>query len=222
MSTTTYTIRVFKRFERLWHWCQMALIFTLVVTGFAIHGVYDFIDFGSAVSVHTWTAIILLVLWAFTVFWLFTTGEWRHYLPTTENLVKVARFYAYGIFKGEDHPYHKTYRRKHHPLQALTFLMVKIEIFPAIWISGIAYLLISFGQQDLFGPIGLGLIALVHTIAAMAILVFIIAHVYLLTTGHSFIGHVKPMITGYDEVNLSDEELAYLRANEPDVLKKSG
>jgi len=222
MSTTTHTIRVFKRFERLWHWSQMALIFTLVVTGFGIHGVYDFIDFGSAVTVHTWAAVILLVLWAFAIFWLFTTGQWRHYLPTTENFVKVARFYAYGIFKGEEHPYRKTYRRKHNPLQALTYLMVKIVIFPAIWISGIAYLLISFGQQDLFGPIGLGLIALVHTIAAIAIVVFIIAHVYLLTTGHTFIGHVKPMITGYDEVELTDEELAYLTTNEPDVLKKSG
>ena len=220
--STTHTIRVFKRFERLWHWSQMALIFTLVVTGFGIHGVYDFIDFGSAVNVHTWAAIILLVLWVFAFFWLFTTGQWRHYVPTTENLVTVGRFYAYGIFKGEQHPYRKTYRRKHNPLQALTYLMVKIVIFPAVWISGIAYLLISFGQQDLFGPIGLGLIALVHTIAAIAIVVFIIAHVYLLTTGHSFVDHVKPMITGYDEVELTDEELAYLRTDEPDVLKEAG
>ncbi len=217
-----HTIRVFKRFERLWHWSQMALIFTLVFTGFEIHGVYNLIDFGNAVTIHTWAAILLLVLWAFAIFWLFTTGQWRHYLPTAENLAKVARFYAFGIFKGEHHPYKKTYRRKHNPLQALTYLLVKIVIFPAIWISGIAYLLISFGQQDMFGQIGLGLIALIHTIAAIAILIFIIAHVYLLTTGHSFADHVKPMITGYDDVDLTKEELAYLKANEPDVFKQRG
>jgi thiosulfate reductase cytochrome b subunit len=218
---STHTIRVFKRFERIWHWCQMAAIFTLVVTGFRIHGTYESIDFGTAVTVHTWAALLLLVLWAFAIFWLFTTGQWRHYLPTAKNFVKVARFYAFGIFKGEDHPYRKTYRRKHNPLQALTYLLVKIVIFPAIWISGIAYLLISFGLLNLAGSsVGLGMIALVHTIAAIAIVVFIIAHIYLLTTGHSFIDHVKPMITGYDEVELTDEELAYLQSNEPDVLKQ--
>lgn len=217
-----HTIRVFKRFERVWHWSQVALIFTLVFTGFRIHGVYELIDFGDAVTVHTWASILLMALWVFAIFWLFTTGQWRHYIPTAENFITVARFYAYGIFKGEHHPYRKTYRHKHNPLQALTYLMVKIVIFPAVWISGIAYLLISFGQGDLLGPIGLGLIALVHTIAAIAVVMFIIAHVYLLTTGHSFIDHIKPMITGYDEVELTDEELAYLRADEPDVLKKSG
>ena len=168
---SVHRIRVFKRFERIWHWSQMGLIFTLIFTGFAIHGVYDLVPFGTAVTVHTWAAILLFFLWAFAIFWLFTTGQWRHYL------------------------------------------------FPAAWISGIAYLLISFGQQDLLGPIGLGLIAMVHTIAAIAIVVFVIVHVYLLTTGHSFSEHVKPMITGYDKVELSDEELAYLRSNEPDVLK---
>lgn len=121
------------------------------------------------------------------------------------------------------HPYKKTYRRKHNPLQALTYLMIKIVIFPAIWISGIAYLLISFGLGDLVQGFGLDCmeyIAIVHTIAAIAIVVFVIAHVYLLTTGHSFIDHVRPMITGYDDVELTDEELAFLRQDEPDVIKE--
>jgi thiosulfate reductase cytochrome b subunit len=171
------------------------------------------------VTLHTGAALILLVLWAFAIFWLFTTGQWRHYIPTADNFVQVAHYYAIGIFRGESHPYRKTYRRKHNPLQALTYMLVKIVIFPAVWISGIAYLLISFGQEALLGPVGLGFIATVHTIAAIAIVMFVIAHVYLLTTGHSFVDHVKPMITGFDKVELSDEELAYLKANEPGVLR---
>ncbi len=216
----THTILVFQRFERLWHWSQMALIFTLIFTGFAVHGFYDLIGFDLAVTVHTWAALILLVVWVFAIFWLFTTGQWRHYIPTLKNFVKVARFYAFGIFMGEHHPYQKTYLRKHNPLQALTYLLVKIVIFPAIWISGIAYLLISFGFGDYLGGIGVAFVALVHTIAAFAIVVFVIAHVYLLTTGHSFISHVKPMITGYDDVELTDEELAFLRSDTPGVLKE--
>ncbi len=214
-----HKILVFARFERIAHWCQMALIFTLIFSGFAIHGFYDFISFGDAVTLHTWAAIVLLLLWAFLIFWLFTTGQWRHYVPCLKNFVAVARFYAFGIFKGEHHPYIKTYRRKHNPLQALTYMLVKTVIFPAIWISGIAYLLISFGLGDFLGFVGVGFIALVHTVAALAIVVFVILHVYLLTTGHSFIEHVKPMITGYDDVELTEEELAYLKANKPGELK---
>jgi len=198
----------------------MTLIFILLFSGFAIHGVYELISFGDAVTLHTWAAILLLILWAFAIFWLFTTGEWRHYIPTAQNFMKVAHYYAYGIFKGEHHPYRKTYRRKHNPLQALTYLLLKVVIFPAIWITGIAYLLMSFGQGDFLEWIGLALIAQVHTIAAISIAVFVIAHVYLLTTGHSFIGHVRPMITGYDEVDLTEEELAYLRTDEPGVLRE--
>jgi thiosulfate reductase cytochrome b subunit len=215
----TVKLQVFKRFERLWHWSQMVLIFTLIFTGFRVYGVHNLISFGDAVTVHTGAALILLVIWAFATFWLFTTGEWRHYIPTKKNFIKVARYYVFGIFKGEHYPYIKTYRRKHNPLQALTYLMVKTVIFPAIWISGIAYLLISFGLGDFLNGIGIGWIALIHTIAAIAIVMFVIAHVYLLTTGHSFVEHVKPMITGYDDVDLTDEELAYLRANEPNTIK---
>lgn len=222
-ATHTVKIQVFKRFERLWHWSQMALVFTLIFTGFRVHGMHDLISFGDAVALHTWAAIILMIIWAFAVFWLFTTGEWKHYIPTGENFIKVARFYAFGIFKGEHHPYKKTYRRKHNPLQALTYLLVKTIIFPAVWISGIAYLLVSFGMGDLL--LGLGVdcmecIAVVHIIAAIAIVVFVIAHVYLLTTGHSFWEHVRPMITGNDDVELTDEELAYLKKDEPDVIKE--
>ncbi|MCK5649543.1 MAG: cytochrome b/b6 domain-containing protein [Gammaproteobacteria bacterium] len=221
MSTTTITTKlmVFKRFERVWHWSQMALIFTLLFSGAAIYGVHSIICFADAVTLHTWSSIILIALWLFAIFWLLTTGQWRHYMPTTENFVQVARFYAFGIFKGEHHPYRKTYRRKHNPLQAVTYLLVKIVIFPAIWLSGIAYLLISFGIGGFLNDFGLANIALVHIASAIAIVVFIIAHVYLLTTGHSFVEHVKPMITGYDDVELTDEELAYIKADEPDLLK---
>ena len=219
MPTSTHTIQVYKLFERIWHWSQAASIFILIFTGLAIHGVNGLIDFGTAVSVHTAVALALLLLWVFAVFWLFTTGQWRHYIPTTKNFLPVARFYAYGIFKGEHHPYHKTYLRKHNPLQAMTYLLVKIVIFPAIWISGIAYLLVSIGQGDFLGSIDMEYIALFHSIAAIAIIVFIIAHIYLLTTGHSFVEHVRPMITGNDEVELTVEELAFIMSDEPQKLK---
>ncbi|MCU7818528.1 MAG: cytochrome b/b6 domain-containing protein, partial [gamma proteobacterium symbiont of Lucinoma myriamae] len=75
----TIKLVVFKRFERMWHWSQMALIFTLLFSGAAIYGVNPLISFADAVTLHTWAAIILIVIWLFATFWLFTTGQWRHY-----------------------------------------------------------------------------------------------------------------------------------------------
>jgi hypothetical protein len=49
--------------------------------------------------------------------------------------------------------------------------------------------------------------------------VFIIVHIYLFTTGHSFTEHVKPMVTGFDEVELSPEEEAYLEKDEPGHIR---
>ncbi|NCA71938.1 MAG: cytochrome B [Sphingobacteriia bacterium] len=212
-------VRIFSLFERFWHWSQMLLIVTLLITGFAVHGFHDKLTFEDAVTLHTAAAFALLLLWIFSVFWLFTTRTWRHFIPTGAGLWAVLRFYGYGIFKGERHPYHKAYWRKHNPLQALAYLMLKLVLFPAIWISGLAYLF-YFAWRDLpNAPQWLGVIAQAHTVAAFLILAFVLIHVYMLTIGHSFRAHLMPMITGFDEVDLTPEEEAYLTKDQPDDIR---
>ncbi|MFA7632685.1 MAG: cytochrome b/b6 domain-containing protein [Thiohalomonadaceae bacterium] len=214
---STRLIMVYSRFERFWHWTQMALIFALLFTGFAVRGIHGLIGFDTAVTIHTWCAIALIELWLLAIFWHITTGAWRHYLPTSKGLLAAARFYPWGIFKGERHPYRKAFWRKHNPLQALTYLSLKLFLFPAVWLSGLLYLSYSY-----WGTAGgaIGWVATIHVISAYAILAFVIAHVYMLTTGHSFIAHVKPMIDGYDEVELSAIEEAYLRESNTVPMKK--
>jgi len=138
---------------------------------------------------------------------------------TRDGLGRVARFYVRGIFKGEPHPYRKAYWRKHNPLQALTYLALKIVLFPAVWITG----LLALGWnlwEDMAGAPALGaLVSDIHLLAAYAIAAFVIVHVYLLTVGHSFRDHVRPMITGFDKVTLTPEEEAYLQADEPGRIK---
>jgi thiosulfate reductase cytochrome b subunit len=205
---TVRSVMVYKRFERVWHWCQMLLIMTLLFSGLAVRGLHRVIDFHTAVTVHTAAALALMVLWLFATFWLFTTGDWRHYLPTRDGLMAVARFYAWGIFRGEAHPYRKLFWRKHNPLQAIAYSLLKLVLFPAIWVTGIPYLLYGLWKEQAAG--WLEPIVSIHVGAAYAILAFVIVHVYLLTTGHSFVGHVKPMVTGFDEVDLTEAEEAYL------------
>jgi thiosulfate reductase cytochrome b subunit len=217
----TRRVLIFTRFERFWHWAQMAMILTMLASGFAIHGIFTWIPFDTAVTLHTLAALALLALWILATFWLFTTGNWKHYMPTAEGLGQVIRFYSYGIFQGERHPYRKAYWRKHNPLQAIAYLALKIVLFPAIWISGLAYLF-YFAWGDLpWAASALNWVALIHTATAYAILAFVVIHVYMLTIGHSFAEHLAPMLTGFDEVDLTPEEEAYLTADEPDHIKPS-
>ena len=92
-------------------------------------------------------------------------------------------------------------------------------LFPAIWLSGIAYLS-NFLWDHLSGAgIALEWFAAIHTLVAFAILAFVIIHVYLLTTGHSLKEHVMPMVNGFDAVELSAEEEAYLEKDEPGHMR---
>lgn len=81
---------LFTRFERFWHWSQAALIITLLLSGFAIHGSHGLLDFRTAVTVHETAAWLLITLWVFAIFWHFTTSQWRQYIPTLANIRRVA------------------------------------------------------------------------------------------------------------------------------------
>ncbi len=194
-------IYVFKRYERFWHWSQAALVIFLLITGFEIHGTYHFFGFGRAATLHTYAAWTLIVLWAFTMFWQFTTGEWRQYIPTASRLGAMAVYYGFGIFTGAPHPYRKTALHKHNPLQRLSYLVLLALVSPVIWISGLLYLSYAYWNRlGIDGWLSLQDVALVHTAGAFMMLTFVIVHVYLTTTGHTVFAHTKAMITGWDEV----------------------
>lgn len=190
---------LFTRFERFWHWSQAALIITLLFSGFAIHGSHALLDFRTAVEVHEIAAWLLIALWIFAIFWHFTTGQWRQYIPTLSNIRRVALYYARGIFIGAPHPYKVTAERKHNPLQRIAYLSVLVLINPLIWISGLLYLF--WGRLEPLLPDWLALeaVALAHTGGAFLMLIFLIVHVYLTTTGHTPLAHIRAMITGWEE-----------------------
>jgi len=195
-------IYVFKRFERFWHWSQALLIISMLITGFEVHGSYHFLGFAKAVDLHTVFAWSLVTLWVFAIFWHLTTGEWKQYIPTTDKVVAMIRFYSVGIFKGEHHPYRPTKLKKHNPLQRLAYLGVLLLIGPLLWITGWFYLF--YGDWAVWGVNGflsLEWVAFFHTAGAFMMLLFLIAHLYLTTTGHTPTAHIKAMVTGWEEVD---------------------
>lgn len=196
----TERIYIFKAFERIWHWSQAALIIFMMLTGFEIHGSYSNFGFERAVNYHTIAAWSLVGLWLMAIFWHLTTGEWRHYIPTTEKMVAIAKFYSSGIFKHEPHPFKPSASQKHNPLQRLTYLLVLTLLSPLIWVTGWLYLFYADWSAWGLSALQLEWVAMGHTIGAFLMLAFLISHLYLATTGHKITSQVKAMITGYEDV----------------------
>ncbi|RLW62081.1 MAG: cytochrome B [gamma proteobacterium symbiont of Stewartia floridana] len=195
-------VKLYAGFERFWHWSQAALVILMLITGFEIHGTFTLLGWEQAAEIHRFAAWTLIGLWAFAWFWHLTTGEWKQYIPSPmERILAMVKYYAFEIFQGKGHPFHKDRSHKHNPLQRAAYLGLHLFIGPAIWISGLLYLF--YGD---LGGIGLewlplGAIALIHTGAAFLMLTFLVAHLYLTITMSDPAGaDVKAMITGYEEV----------------------
>lgn len=192
------TVIMYSGLERLWHWTQALLMILLLLTGFEVHGSYTLMGYGPAATTHVLAALALIVVWIFAVFWLIATGEWRQYKPTTRGLAAVLRFYAWGMFRGESHPFNPRPKRKHNPLQAVAYLLFGVVISPLLWVSGLVYLGIDL--RGVPGGLALMPVALLHTAAAYGAAVFVVLHLYMITTGPTPTAHLKTMITGREQI----------------------
>ena len=192
---------MYNGFERFWHWALAVLILILLLTGFNIHGTYQIFSFEQAVNIHIITSWLLMGLLVFVIFWHMTTGEWKQYIPSSTNkLIAMMKFYAIDIFMGGGHPHHKTRKEKLNPMQRMAYLSLHMVITPVIWISGLLYLFYPYWDNIGIGSWSLGIIALIHTAAAFALIAFLIVHLYLaLTTSEEPLGYLKAMITGYEK-----------------------
>lgn len=191
---------LYTHYERFWHWLQMLLICVLLITGLEVHGTFQLFGFELAVRLHNFLGLTWLIAFFFFVFWVFTTGEWRQYTPTSKKMYEVVRYYSYGIFKGESHPVPKRKDAKHNPLQRVVYLLLAACLLPVQMLSGFAYW--SYNQWPVWmsDNVGLGVVAFIHMAGAFAIFSFIIVHVYMTTTGHSLTAHIRAMISGWEEI----------------------
>jgi len=200
---STNKVYIYKRFERFWHWAQAALIIFLAITGFEIHDSINIFGFEKAVEFHRDASIGLIILIIFAIFWHLAFDAWRQYIPTQKNLIAQIRFYSYGMFKGEPHPTEKTALQKLNPLQRLIYLGFKLFMIPIVVITGLLYMFyktIDVNNVVMISHFKLESIAVWHTFGAFLLIVFLVVHVYMTTTGHTYTSNIKAMITGYEEI----------------------
>ena len=200
MRHNMINIYLYTRYERLWHWLQAVSIVVLLLTGFEIHGSFALFGFEAAVTMHNFIGLTWLIAFAFFVFWIFTTGEWRQYIPTTRKLLSVARYYGHGIFRGEAHPVPKRIDAKHNPLQRLTYLGLAAFLLPFQMVTGFLYWGYNSWASWGVNGLSLGVLAVLHTLGAFSILTFLVIHVYMTTTGHNLSAHIRAMVSGWEEV----------------------
>jgi len=203
---STKQVYIYKSFERFWHWMQSILIFFLAFTGFEIHGTYSFFGFRDAVRYHNIATYMFIGLIIFAIFWHLTTGEYKQYIPTFENIKAQLNYYIFGIFRNAPHPTKKTVLSKLNPLQKLTYFGLKVLVIPLSVTSGLLYMFYRYPSRHGVEAINiqtLKFIAIFHTIAAILLIAFLITHLYLLTTGKTITSNLKAMLTGYED--LEDE-----------------
>lgn len=202
-------VYIYHKFERFWHWTQAALILFLGFTGFEVHGVYTFFGYENAVMYHRYAAWSFIVLIVFAIFWHLTTGEIKQYTPTLKNLKAQIDYYLLGIFKNAPHPTKKTVLSKLNPLQRLTYLGLKIVVFPILVFSGLLYMYYRYPMADSIQSLDVGnlqWIAYLHTLGALLLVAFVIVHLYLITTGHTIFTNLKAMITGFEDIEDEEDE----------------
>ncbi len=202
-------VYLYKKFERFWHWSQAALIIFLALTGFEVHGSFNIFGFEKAVLFHRIASYMLLTLIVLAIFWHFTTGEWKQYIPTLNKLKEQIQYYTKGIFLNEKHPTKKTELSKLNPLQRLTYLGFKLFLVPLMVITGIIYLFYkTIDKNDIViaSSFELKTIAVMHTIGAFLLIAFLIVHVYMTTTGHTPTTNIQAMVTGYEDLETDEEE----------------
>ncbi len=200
--------------ERFWHWLQMLAILGLLLTGLVIHNPDWFggLSFRYLVFTHTVLGWILVINFVFALYYHLATGYIKQYLPKPQGLfsrmILQAKFYGMGIFKGEPHPFQKTFWNKLNPMQRLTYLGLLTVMLPVQMITGVWIWAARIWPQaaTLFGSATMTWVAGIHTLDAWLIGVFVVAHVYLTTTGHTPLAYIEAMITGWEEVEVDDDE----------------
>jgi len=195
-------------YERLWHWLQAAAIFILIFTGLIVHKpqMFGIFSFPYMVQVHNVVGLILAANAAFALLYNLASGEIKQYVPQPRGyfnqMFTQGMFYAQGIFKGEPHPFEKTKDKKLNPLQQFTYIGLLNVLLPLQIISGITIWSMQIMPQFAEKLGGLPVLAPIHSLIAWLLASFIVVHVYLTTTGHSILGGIEAMMTGWEEVEV--------------------
>jgi len=194
---------LYPRWLRLWHWLSALLFLVLIVSGASMHyaGTPWLLSFKQAVPIHNAAGIALTLGWIGFVVGNLMTANGRHYRVQWRGLAgrlsAQARYYGYGIFHGAPHPFAVTAAMKFNVLQQLSYLGVMYLLMPLLILSGWAFLFAAYLPETLFGIGAVWIVAMTHLTVAYGLVLFLMVHVYIITTGETPLTNPRAMLTGW-------------------------
>lgn len=194
---------VYDRWVRSWHWINALLFVVLGITGFRIHfgGRQEpLLSFETAFHIHNLVGF-LMALW---FVWFLVSGKItrndRSFIKPPANWFKgimlQARFYLLGVFRGDPHPFHTTRERRFNPLQQVVYLVVMYGIFMFLVVTGLLLLYPEYLPETIVGRPAGWVVATAHYLFSVALVLFLVVHLYLITLGDKPGHGLKSMIDG--------------------------
>jgi thiosulfate reductase cytochrome b subunit len=197
-------IELYSLYERIWHWAQAASIIALSITGFEIHApqAVRLLGFARATGLHEALALFTIANGFLSLFYHLTTGAIRQFVPQPKDVLSMGavqlRYYLHGIFHGEAHPFVRQPGNKLNLLQQVTYLAILNVLLPLQLVTGVLMWRAGNWPRLMDSLGGLRSVATAHVGVAWLFVAFVIMHVYLTTTGHTPLAHIRAMITGHD------------------------
>ncbi len=199
---------------RVWHWTNAALYLALIITGISMHyaGAENWlVPFDKARLIHNTAGIFLTLMYLFFLSGNLFFGNGKHYIiklkGLPQRLIKQTRYYLYGIFKGEPHPYHAGETLKFNPLQQITYVAIMYLFTPFLVVSGLMLIFPETAPPTIFGVGGVWPVAILHTVIAYFLTLFMFGHIYLGTTGSTIGANFKSMISGWETADEQSEAI---------------
>jgi len=199
---------------RIWHWLNAFGIVTLTVTGAQIRFpeyVQLFASYKSVILLHNTAGLVVAAsfsLWFF-YYGLVARNMRKIYVPTKDDLqvglLRQAKFYLLTYFLGWSNPHHPTPENKFNPMQKSAYMAIMFVLMPVVALSGILLTNVSPLREIVILIGGLKLLVAVHFLTACCLIAFLFTHVYLATLGKTPMAYIKPMWTGWEEVDQHDQ-----------------
>lgn len=191
---------------RIWHVINAISIILLGITGISMQFTNlesPLIRFNSAISMHNFIGVVIIISYAFFFIAGILTGNTKHYKLKLKGLIdrlyKQGKYYVFGYLKGEPKPFHISEEEKFNPLQKVSYVGTMYMLVPVVIITGVALLFPEMIIEKFYNMSGIRLTTFFHSIAGFFILIFLIIHLYVITIGKHPLKNFKSIITGYHE-----------------------
>lgn len=197
---------LYPKWIRTWHVLNAVMFLILIVTGLSMQYTDKgnpsyMVGFSHAVRWHNFAAVVLTINYIMFVAGNILTYNGTYYRIARKNflsdLMAQLKYYSFGMFKGEKHPFPVTTDRKFNPLQKVTYVLAMYLAMPLLIISGIGLLFPEITINTFFGISGLILTDILHITMGFFLSLFMIIHIYTCTLGSKPTSLFRGMITGY-------------------------